>query len=274
MVEKGRPKAVKQDEMNSRDVKYVQSLERALSILEVMAKIGAPVTVTELAEEVDLNMSTVHRLLATLLHRGYVEQETGSSKYRLGLKMLKIANAVYSFSDIRTVARPYLEKLVERCNETANLALLDGTEIVYIDQVESHNYIIVKMFARVGNRGPVHCTASGKALLACLPDERVDYILDNITFDKYTNETITDPIHLKKELTRVRQDGYAFDWGEMEEYVRCIAAPVYDHEGNAVASIGVSGPSNRITSYYMKNELSEVVREIADKISARMGYGG
>ncbi len=263
---------MKQEETVPRDIKYVQSLERALTILEVMAKAGEPVTVTELAEKVNLKVSTVHRLLTTLLHRGYVDQEAETSKYQVGFKVLEIANAVYSFSDIRTIARPYLEELVERCNETANLAVLDESEIVYIDQVESQNYIIVKMFARVGNRGPVHCTASGKALLACLPEDRLEQVLSEITFKKYTHETITTPEALKKELERVRREGFALDWGEMEDYVRCIAAPVFNYEGKAVASIGISGPSNRITSHYMKNELAEVVKEIAAKISARLGY--
>ncbi|MFO7951484.1 MAG: IclR family transcriptional regulator [Bacillota bacterium] len=255
-----------------REGKYVQSLERALTILEVMAKTGEAVTVTELAEKVNLKVSTVHRLLTTLLHRGYVDQDPESSKYQVGFKVLEIANAVYSFSDIRTVARPYLEELVERCNETANLAVLDETEIVYIDQVESQNYIIVKMFARVGNRGPVHCTASGKAQLAFLSEERLEQVLSEITFEKYTNETILTPEALRKELERVKRDGFALDWGEMEEFVRCIATPIFNYEGKAVASIGISGPSNRITSHYVKSELEELVKEIAGKVSAKLGY--
>lgn len=257
-----------------RESRYVQSLERALSILEVMAQNGAPVTVTDLSEKVGLKISTVHRLLTTLGHRGYVEQDPDSSKYRLGLKLLEIGNAVLSFSDIRTLARPYLEELVGQCNETANLAVLDGSDVVYIDQVESHNIIIVKMFAQPGNRGPVHCTASGKALLAFLPPDKLEAVLAEIEFTRHTNETITNPEQLKKELDRIRKDGYAMDWGEMEEHVRCIAAPVFNHEGKTVASISVSGPSNRITSYYMKNELADMVKRKAAKISFQMGYSG
>ncbi|MGM0651967.1 MAG: IclR family transcriptional regulator [Bacillota bacterium] len=260
------------DGVGTRDGKYVQSLERALNILEVMAEISEPVTVTELANKVNLKTSTAHRLLTTLLYRGYVEQDKGSTRYRLGLKILEIANAVTSFSDIRSVARPYLEELVARCNETSNLTVLDENEIVYIDQIESHNYIIVKMFAQVGNRGPVHCTASGKALLAYLPEEKLDQVLSVIDYKQYTSETITDPELLKKELIRVRKDQYAVDWGEMEENVRCIAAPIFDYAGKAVASIGVSGPSSRITHHYMNNELSEIVKEVAEKASARLGY--
>ncbi len=262
------------EEHKEKEGRYVQSLERALTILEIMAQEGAPVTVTELSEKVNLKISTVHRLLTTLGHRGYVEQDSESSKYRLGLKLLEIGNAALYYSDIRVLGRPHLEELVNRCNETANLAVLDGSDVVYIDQVESHNMIIVKMFAQPGNRGPVHCTASGKTLLAYLPADKLESTLAQLDLVQYTGETITDLNHLRKEIQRVRQDGYALDWGEMEEHVRCIAAPVFNHEGRAVASISVSGPSNRITSYYMKNELVDILKTEAGRLSHKMGYNG
>ncbi|NLX92167.1 MAG: IclR family transcriptional regulator [Firmicutes bacterium] len=253
--------------------KHVQSLERALNILEVMAREGAPISVTELAEKVNLKISTVHRLLSTLSFRGYVEQDPEDNKYKLGLKLLEIGNSVLNHSsDIRTIARPYLEELVEKCNETANLAILDETDVVYIDQVESKNLIIVRMFAQVGNRGPVHCTASGKALLAFYPEAKIDEIIEKLEMVKYTNETITDRNHLKKELQRIRQDGYALDWGEREEHVRCIAAPIFNFEGKVIASISISGPSTRITTYYMKNELVDLIMSTAANISQKMGY--
>ena len=265
---------MKNMDFEEKEGKYVQSVERVLNIIEVMAEEGAPVTVTELAERVGLKISTVHRLLTTLNHRGYIDQDPKNNKYRLGIKLLEVGNAVLKFSDIRTISTPYLEELVERCNETANLAILDDCDVVYIDQIESKNMIIVKMFAQIGNRGPIHCTASGKALMAFLPEERVDEILNSITFEKFTNETITDPQHLKKELVRIRQDGYALDWGEREEHVRCIAAPIFNHEGKAIASTSVSGPSTRITTYYMKNELTDIIKEVTAKISSQMGYAG
>ena len=251
---------------------YVQSLERALNILEVMAEEGAPISVTELAEKVNLKISTVHRLLTTLCYRGYVEQGPEDNKYKLGLKLLEIGNSVLNLSDIRTICRPFLEELVEKCNETANLAVLDGTEVVYIDQVESKNLIIVRMFAQVGNRGPVHCTASGKVPLAFYPEDKIDEIIEQIELVKFTNETIADREHLKKELQRIRKEGYALDWGEREEHVRCIAAPIFNYEGKVLASISISGPSTRITTYYMQNELVDIIRSTALSISKKMGY--
>ncbi len=252
--------------------KNVQSLERALSLIEHMAEAGRPVTISELSEKVGLKISTVHRLLNTLLNRGYVEQDRETSKYQLGLKLLEVANNIFSYTDIRTITRPFLAELVDRCNETANLAVLDGTEIVYIDQIESQNYIIVKMFAQVGNRGPVHCTASGKTLLAYLAEKELDRIFSRIELKQFTGQTITEPEKLKKELEQVRKQGYALDWGEMEEHVRCIAAPIFNYENKAVASIGVSGPDTRITNEYIKKELASTVTDIAARASIRMGY--
>lgn len=252
--------------------KHVQSLERALSILEVMAEEGAPIAVSDLAHKVELKVSTVHRLLATLYHRGYVEQDADSNKYKLGLKLLEIGNAALYYSDIRTISRPYMEELVEKCNETVNLAILEGNSVVYIDQVESNNLIIVKMLAQVGNRGPIHCTASGKAMLAFMPPERMEELLNEISFEQYTNETIVDKDNLLKELERIRSEGHSLDWGEREEHVRCVAAPIFNHEGRVVAGISISGPSNRVTNYYMKNKLVDLVKEAAQKISIRMGY--
>lgn len=276
-VEEQKKPATLKGEVNGdseeRDSRYVQSVERVFNILEIMAGEGAPITVTELAEKVNLKISTVHRLLSTLLHRGYVEQEE-DNRYRLGLKMMELGNSVLYYSDIRTVARPYLEELVDRCNETVNLAILDDTDVVYIDQVESKNLIIVKMLAQVGNRGPVHCTSSGKALVAFLPEERMEETISKLDLVKYTNETITDLENLRKELKRVREDGYAVDWGEREEHVRCIAAPIFNYDGRAIATVSISGPSTRITTYYMKNELVDLIKETATRISHKMGYTG
>jgi len=260
-------------EIEERDGRYVQSVERALNILEIMAAVGTPITVTEMAGKVKLKISTVHRLLSTLMHRGYVEQED-DNKYRLGLKLMEIGNAVIYYFDIRSVARPYLLELMGRCNETVNLAIFDGADVVYIDQVESKNLIIVKMLAQVGNRGPVHCTSSGKALLAFLPPEKLEETISTLDLVKYTSETITDLNDLRKELKRVREDGYAVDWGEREEHVRCVAAPIFNYEDRVVASVSISGPSTRITTYYMKNELVDLIRETAKRISKKMGYNG
>jgi len=250
----------------------VQSVERTLNILEVLSDEGAPMSISELAEKVGLKVSTVHRLLNTLVQRGFVKQDEDTHKYRLSFKLLRMGRTVLDSYDLRTIAKPFMKELLERCNETTNLSILDGGDVVYIDQLESTNLILARMFARVGSRGPAHCTATGKAMLADLPGEGLDRILKNMSFEKFTDKTITDLELLKKELDKVRESGYALDLGEREEEVRCVAAPVKNHEGKVVGAIGVSGPKTRITDDYLENELIPAVCDVADKFSEQMGY--
>ncbi len=250
----------------------VQSVERALTLIEILADEGAPMSITDIAKNVELKISTVHRLLATLINKGYVEKEADSSKYKLSFKLLSLGQSSVYPIDLRAKARPFLEELVDRCNETANLSILDDGEVVYIDQVESTNIVIVKMFSTVGSRRQAHCTGSGKILLSFLSGEELDSILSTMELKRYTDETITDVEMLKKELERIRKQGYALDMGERERDMRCVAAPVIRHDGQPVAAISVSGPSTRITSYYLNNELIDIVQEVAKKLSLSLGW--
>ncbi|NLW07706.1 MAG: IclR family transcriptional regulator [Clostridia bacterium] len=259
---------------NGEENRTVQAVERALAIMDALAEAGEPMAISELADRVQLNISTVHRLLSTLMSKGYVEQEEDSSHYKLGLKLFAMGKAALYTKDIQLIGRPFLEEMVQRCNETANLAILDGREVVYLDQVESSNMVIVKMFARPGSRGPAHATASGKMLLSSLTDEELEKLLAGVQLEQYTNETINDVDVLKKELQRIRRQGYAIDLGERDEGVRCIAAPVYNHEGKMVATISLSGPHTRVTNYYLNNVLVDIVLEIASRMSRRLGYQG
>ena len=258
--------------INGDEPKTVQAVERALFILEVMAQVGVPITITELSQKTNLTLGTTHRLLNTMIHRGFVDQNPENSKYRLGLKVFQIGSTASHFKDLRTVARPVMEELQQMYNETVNLATLDGSEVVYVDQVESTNIVVVRMFARAGNRGPAHCTGSGKVLLAGLADEQLEELIKTIKLDKFTNETITDPDMLRKELARVHIEGYALDLGERDEGVRCVAAPILGFDGKVAAAISISGPSNRITTSFIKNELVDVIKEAARNISQQLGY--
>lgn len=259
------------EEKGQAEGSIVQSVERALTLLEILAEAGSPMTITDIAKNVDLKISTVHRLLATLINKGYVEKDS-DSKYKLSLKLLSIGQSSVYPLDLRAKARPYLEELVERCNETANLSILDSSEVVYIDQVESTNIVLVKMFSTVGTRRQAHCTGSGKVLLSSLPAAELEKVLASMEFKRYTNETITDVEIFRKELERVRIQGYALDMGERERDMRCVAAPVRKHDGEVVAALSVSGPSTRITSYYLNNELIEIVRDVAGKFSRSLGW--
>lgn len=249
--------------------KIVQSVDRALIILEALADEGKSMSLSNLTEKVELNISTVHRILNTLSNRGFIEQED-SGKYYLGLKVFEIGNAAKKNINLINVAKPFLQKLVDECNETTNLAILDEGEVVYVDQAASTN--MVKMFAQIGSRGPAYCTGTGKALLAYEEQEKLEQLLERIELSKLTDETITDPEELRQELKQIRHQGYALDMGELEEGVRCVAAPIRNFEGEVVAAVSVSGPSIRMTEEYIENKVIEMVVRVANQISRQLGY--
>jgi DNA-binding IclR family transcriptional regulator len=258
---------------NNRDeTRTVQSVERALFILETLAEAGVPTTITEIAKKTNLTLGTTHRLLYTMMEMGFVEQSAENSKYRLGIKAFQIGSAAAYFKDLRSAARPVMEELQQRYNETVNLAILDGREVVYIDQVESTNIVIVRMFARTGNRGPAHCTGSGKILLAGLPQGQLKDIVYGMDLIKYTKKTITKPELLLKELNRVKQNGYAMDLGERDEGVRCVAAPIKNAEGRVLSALSISVPSSRVSAPFTNDELVNAVKDAAKKISIQLGY--
>ncbi len=249
----------------------VQSVERALYLLEILSEVGRPMTLSDISEKAGLNISTVHRLLHTLISHQFVQQDLNSGKYRLGLKVFEIGSkALYSL-DIRQVARPDLQDLVDRCNETVNMAILEQGEVVYIEQVESSN--MIKMFARVGSRGPAHCTGAGKVLLAYLDQEELSSVIKR-GLVRFTPKTITDPDKLIEELHTIREQGYSLDIEEMEEGVKCIAAPIRNHEGKVIAAVSISGPVARMTDKRLKDMIIKNLKEITHKISINLGYQG
>lgn len=257
--------------MDRRDVKVktVQSVDRTLAILDALGREGTPMTLTALSAELKLNISTVHRLLSTLIVWGFVEQEIETGKYKLGIKAFEIGNAVFKNLDLFKVAKPILKELVEKFNETVNLAVLDGREVVYINQIESKN--VIKMMAKPGSRGPAHCTGSGKVLLSRLSNREIERLFAKRKFEKFTETTVGCVEELKKVLDEVRQLGYAIDREEIEVGVRCAAVPVYTYEGNLVAALSLSGPANRLSYDYLEETIVPELLESAEKISKSLG---
>ncbi len=259
------------DAVQSR-TKNVQAVDRTLAILETLAAHRNSVPLSVLAREVGLNVSTVHRLLHTLMGRGFVQQEAESGRYRLGLKIFELGTAALSALDVRQMGRPLLEEIVRTCNESANLVVLDQDEVVYVDQVESSRQ--VKMIAKIGGRAPVYCTGAGKAILAHLPPADRDRLLEHVTLQRRTARTIVDPEDLRRELAGIARRGYSLDLEEMEEGVRCVAAPVWNSFGRVVAAVSVSGPSSRLTDEYLEAKLIPTVRSAALQLSRRLGFAG
>lgn len=249
----------------------VQALDRALDMLELLATSEGPLRLVELSERVGLHKSTVHRLLATLARRRYVERDPVSGCYRLGLKVFELGSWFFNHIELRHEARPFMQQLVDQTLETAHLGILDDGQVVYIEKVESPQTI--RMYSGLGKRAPAHCTSMGKVLLAALPEAELDLIIARRGLPRYTSNTIVDPVELKEHLRRVRAQGFAIDDTEHEEAVRCAGAPVRNYRGEVVAALSVAAPAVRLTRERM-TEVVELVRTTALKISRRLGYSG
>ncbi len=213
-------------------------------------------------------MSTVHRLLATLVDRGYVRQDPETSRYHLGSRVFALASAADVHLDVRLVARPFLERLMRAAAETANLVIATQDEVVYIDQVESAQ--LVKMFTQPGMRAPLYCTGCGKVILAYRPLEAIEPVLGG-PLPRHTAHTISARPALEAELERIRKDGFAVDNEEMEDGVRCIAVPVFDRRGEIAAALSVSGPTTRMTVQRVTS-LAPTAKGIALELSQALGY--
>jgi DNA-binding IclR family transcriptional regulator len=250
----------------------VQAVKRALMLLEILAKEAKSISISELSKKSNLKLTTVHRLLNTMMSREFVEQDETTLQYRLGIKAFEVGNAALATSDLRIAAQTYLKQLAQQVNETTNLAVLDGSEVVYIDQLESTNIVIVKMFARVGNRGPAYCTGTGKVLLADLTPEELRERFSKTQFIKFTPRTITSIDELLIVLAKVKEDGYALDFSERDEGVTCVAAPICNYENRVCAAISVSGPAGRMTEERIREQILPAVTRAANEISKRLGF--
>ncbi|MEW6636200.1 MAG: IclR family transcriptional regulator [Actinomycetota bacterium] len=244
----------------------VQSLERALDILEVLSKSEREMGVTEIGPVVGLANGTTHRLLATLTARGYARQVPESRKYTLGPRAITLASAARD--RLGPLARPFLRELMEVSRESANLAVLDRNSVVYLEQVPAAR--MVRMFTEPGNRVPPYASGTGKVLLAYEPAAAVDAILGQDGLRSYTPHTITDRRRLREELERIREQGYATDSEELEEGVRCVAAPIFGAEGKVVAAISISGPAGRLDEARLQEIIPEIKR-IASEFSGSLG---
>lgn len=242
----------------------VQSVERALDVLEALAEHGGEAGLSEIAARTGLPYGTIHRLLQTLLARGYVRQES-DRRYALGGGLVRLGGIAGGM--VGVWARPYLAKLVELSGETANLAVLEGDFVVYVAQVPSPRRL--RMFAEVGRRVLPHSTAVGKVLLAGRPPAEAEAVFERTGMPRRTANTIVDRSAMLTELEAVRSRGYAFDLGEEELGVHCLAVPVWDGE-RVVAALSVSGPAERIDALD-RDDLAEGMRKIAVDFGNELG---
>jgi DNA-binding IclR family transcriptional regulator len=247
----------------------VQSVERAIAILKSFSIERPERGVGELGRELGLHKSTVSRLMQTLERGRLLARNPETKRYRLGLDLIGLASQVVSFMDIREVARPFLRQLAEDCQESVNLVVLEDGQVVNLEQFipEARQ---VKDIGRVGRRMCAHCTAAGKVMLAYLSSANLDKVLVGELL-KFTVNTITDPDKLRQELVQARERGYALAREELEDGLNAIAAPIYDHSGQAVAAVSISGPAYRVPPD-MFSHLADRLVKVADRISRQLGY--
>ncbi len=218
----------------------VQSIERAFALLELMADAGGTLGLSQLANQSGLPLPTIHRLLRTLVDLGYIRQES-SRQYVLGPRLIRLGDA--SSKMLSVWARQHLARLVDELGESANLAMLDGDEIVYVAQAPSRHSM--RMFTEVGRRVEPHCTAVGKAIMATMPIDEVREILKRSGMQRHTDTTVTDPDEFAAQLAWSADHGYAIDEGEQETGVRCVAVAIPDTSSRL--AISISGPAGRVT---------------------------
>lgn len=247
----------------------VKSVSRALDIITLVSSKKGGLGVTEIANQIDINKSSVYRILSTLVQYGYIEQDNETGRYKLGYKFLEISSKLLDSIDLRSEARPFLQELENLTNEVIHLVVYDQGEVVYIEKLEGNETL--RMHSKVGKRAPMHCTSVGKAIIAHLPSSIVIDILDRKGMPVHTEKTITDKAEFLKELARVKKRGYALDLEENETGITCIAVPIFDHLGKAIAAVSVSGPTMRMTEERLK-ELQTRMIPIGKQISARLGF--
>jgi IclR family transcriptional regulator, KDG regulon repressor len=253
----------------------IQALERAAAVLDALAQYSQGASLGTLSARVGLSKGTTHRILSSLMYFDFVRQDAATRDYALGFKLVELGSCLLEQIDLRREAEPFLQDLSRRTNETTYLVILDRTEVVYLEKIESEDAsTVLRATAKVGQRNAANSCAVGKTLLAELPEEDLNTFIRDMPLVQKTENTITDPLHLKEHLKAVRERGYAVDDEESERGIRCVAAPVRDERGRAVAAISISGPAIRVTRQRIQDFLIEEVMATGLEISRKMGFRG
>jgi IclR family acetate operon transcriptional repressor len=246
----------------------VQSLTRGLSILEALATAEAGISLTDIAHRVDLPPSTTHRLLSTLEKMGYVYQSEELGHWYVGLQAFTVGSGFLANRDFVGQSHVYMRRLMEQSGETANLAILDGTEAVFVAQVQCRE--MMRILVKLGSRVPLHASGVGKAIFAALPDEQIDAILKVKGLPRITGNTIVAPETMWAALKVIRHRGYSFDDEEHAPGTRCVAATIYDEHAEPLGAISLAGPSSRLPDERIK-QLGPIVAHTAEELTRKLG---
>lgn len=246
----------------------VSSVLKVFGILQALGE-QKEIGVTELSQRIMMSKSTVYRFLQTMKTLGYVNQEGETDKYTLSLKLFELGGKALEHQDLISIADVEMYRLGKLTKETLHLGALDEDSIVYLHKIDSEYNL--RMYSRIGRRRPLYSTGLGKVMMAWLPEQEVRDTLANVTFERFTERTLTDIDALLAELVLVREQGYAEDNEEMEPGLRCFAVPIYSRMGRIIAGLSLSLPLVRF-SEENKDELVGLLHEAAARISAGLGF--
>lgn len=247
----------------------VQSIDRALNIIKIVSSRKDGIGVTELAEMLGLNKSSIFRILATLAAHGFIEQNPETKKYKLGYMYLELSTKLLESIDIRKEAVPFLRELEEISNEVIHLVIYSQKEAVYIEKLEGNETL--RMHSQVGKRAPMHCTSAGKVILANIPRSEAIEIIHQKGLPMHTEKTIINEQELLENLAMINQHGYGIEREENEPGITCIAAPIFNHRGEVAGAVSISGTSLRMNDEKI-NALKVKLMDVGKKISRRLGY--
>lgn len=256
------------------DKTEVAALDKAIRVLEYLAKVDGDISLGKLAACLNIPKTTLLRLLTTLGSHGMVQQDPFTKNYRLGWALIYMGGAAAKLFDLSKIIRPYLERLSEETGESASLVRLRKNFAVYVDRVSSNS--IIRGGLGVGAELQLHVSAAGKMLLSGLPDEAIRRQIGRQPLSRHTERTITDPERIFEEIVQARQRGYAMDDEEGELGARCVAAPITDWNGEVIAALSITGPISRMTTERMPQYIHTVCRiakEASDKLKSYGGVG-
>ena len=249
--------------------RVVQSVARALEIMQYIGKLGGPVSLTQLGRDMGISLSTLHGILVTLKNYDFIRQDPETDKYFLGFSLVQLGNKVPESFDSKRVILHHMKELSEFYEETVHLAVLSHVEAFYLDKVEGRR--TYRLTSRVGERRPLHCCAIGKAMLAYQPPDVYAEILAAMELTQATPNSITSKDVFSKQMDQVRAQGYALDNEETEIGLCGVGAPLWNHTGKVIAAISVALPAYRYNQHG-GDEMGKHVREIAGRISSQLGY--
>jgi len=246
----------------------VQSVDRAMTILEALEHAEGGQRLTDLARTTKLSLTTVHRLLTTLEQRHFVQFSSSDNLWHIGRGAFVVGSAFTREKHFIAAALPYLRRLRDRTHETANLGMADESEIVLVNQIQSRE--INRSISAIGGRTPMFASGMGKAVLASYPQDDVRAVVQRSGMRRVTAKTITTPKDLDDQLGRIKLDGFSVDDEEYRLGVRCVAAPVFDSRGEVVCAISVSGTPARMPTERV-GTIGQMVKEVAGELSRAIG---